>query len=171
MERVNRDMAAGDLGMARTRLQSALQTRGYDPLLLTELGRVCHAMGDIFHAGRYWLLSTHAGPDVDHAIQQFLSRYGSDVKQAASQLPPSARLCKSEDYPPEVFERLMKLKMVDAVLRGEAVEQEAYRMSFSERAGCLAGVLIFALAVISMCAGAPTVVRFFWSVVRGVWSG
>lgn len=104
-ERAAEDCARGEYGRARQRLASLLASQGYDAELLAELGRICQRMGDTAEAGRYWLVSSAEGPEVDAAAAVFVRLHGARAAQVFSQLPARARKSLAA-YPPAAQARL-----------------------------------------------------------------
>lgn len=113
--RVEHDIQRGDLALARTRLESYLDHNGYDPDLLTRLGRIAADMHDPATAGRFWLTSNLTGEEAENAITQYIRRCGEDAVEIALRLPRAARLAKIDDYPLLVRERLQKHGLIDNV--------------------------------------------------------
>ncbi len=115
-ERVRRDLERGDHWLARQRLASFLSTKGYDPDVLVQLGKISYEMHDAYEAGRMWLTSTACGEEAERAIGVFVARARSGPRQVALQLPRAARLADLDAYPPIVQERLTRLGLQGLVL-------------------------------------------------------
>jgi len=106
IERAREDVEAGRHWLARQRLGSYLTTTGYDPDVLALAGRISNEMHDEYDAGRMWLLSNATGPEVDQAIETFMTHVGKHANHIASQLPRSVRLSAIEQYPDIVRSRI-----------------------------------------------------------------
>ncbi len=105
-ERVRRDLAAGRPWKARDRLITAVGANPGDQELLEMLGEVYYGMGDLPAAGRFWLVSTRVGADVDAALAAFEERWGSNLGEKLKQVPMRGAV---EDYPPPARDRLREL--------------------------------------------------------------
>lgn len=110
LERARADLDAGRPDLARTRITGYLYTlhrRGeYHEAAYALLGETCAAMRDYAAAGAAWLLTEHAGPEVDRAVEAFHARYGKTPANVLHALKPRA---PGEAYPPAVRERLKGL--------------------------------------------------------------
>ena len=162
IERAEDDLQQGDYGLARQRLTSYLSNQGYNADVLARIGRISYDMHDLFQAGRYWLLSSAEGDEVEDAVAQFVRNAGRDSRAVAGQLPRAARLSRLEDYPEVVQQRLRRLNLVEAVVI-PASEGTGDRTTWPERAqlaGCL--LVVVALGAIFLI-GLGTVVHWlFW---------
>lgn len=116
LQRAESDLQRGDHWLARCRIESYLQTKGYDAELLAKAGRIALEMHDKYNAGRLWLTSTAEGEDVEEAVATFLRHAGTDPVQVLRQLPRFARLVPLDSYPPVVQDRLRRLGLDGALL-------------------------------------------------------
>jgi len=116
LERAAEDIERGDYGLARQRLRSYLRSRGYDPDLLARIGRVCYEMHDPGEAGRYWLLSSAAGAEVEDAVTRFRWQHAARPRDLVRQLPTRGAPPTIEGYPPIVQQRLRRLGIVDELV-------------------------------------------------------
>jgi len=116
LDRIQRDIDQGDYALARDRLASHVNSKGYNPELLARLGRISHDMHDLFGAGKYWLLSSAEGEFVDAAIREFARRCGENRDQMVSQLPKTVRLHAIDDYPTHVRARLRHWQLESSIL-------------------------------------------------------
>jgi hypothetical protein len=114
-ERVERDIDRGDFALARTRLESYLDHKGYDPDVLERLGRIALNMHDPASAGRFWLTSDATGEEVENAIAAFIRRCGENPIEIALRLPRAARLAKLDAYSSLARERLQKHRLAEKV--------------------------------------------------------
>jgi hypothetical protein len=100
-------MDAGRPDLARDRLTGYLYTlhrrAEYNQEAYALLGEAYFAMREYAHAGAAWLLTERQGADVDTALQAFHKRYGTEPAAMLHAVKPRA---PSEDYPPQVQERL-----------------------------------------------------------------
>ena len=102
-DRVERDLARGDLGSARRRLESHARSQPYDPDLLSRIGELALKMGDPVIAGRAFLLSSASGPEVEAAVDAFVRAQGRDSRAIAAWLRAMPRVVA---LPEEVWARL-----------------------------------------------------------------
>jgi hypothetical protein len=148
LERAEADIASGDYGRARRRLESYVMAKGYDPELMTRLGQISYDMHDLFNAGRHWLLSTAQGVDVDRAIRAFLKLAGPHPHQIAMQVLRAARLPTISDYPDIVQMRLTRLKIADAfAVALTNPRKEEYRLGWKGRVLAV----VFVIVLLAMC--------------------
>jgi len=149
IERAEEDIARGDMGLARQRLNSYLRHRGYDPELLARMGRLCHDMHDLHQAGRYWMLSTDDSPEARAAIAEFVRRSASNPRHVVGQLPHASYLSDLQKYPPIVVERLKQygLDVVWPQRTRRAARSSSVAGQFIATLGCLTivvvGIVIF----------------------------
>jgi len=143
---MERDLAKGDYGSARRRLESRLSSQGYDPQLLERLGRICLDMRDPFNAGRYWLTANCSGRDVGKAVRQFVEHAGPNPEHVVSRLPNAVRRERLQDYPARVQERLRVLGLSESIplRRPRNAERATSRLSWS---GVVCSVLVSLLIV------------------------
>ena len=163
IERAEDDLQQGDYGLARQRLTSYLSNQGYNADVLARIGRISYDMHDLFQAGRYWLLSSAEGDDVEDAVAQFVRNSGDEPRSIVSQLPRAARLPRLEDYPGVVQDRLRRLGLAEAVPTPARKGSSGSPDKWKERAeitGCLLVVLVLGSVFLI---GLGTVVHWlFW---------
>jgi hypothetical protein len=109
IERANQDIERGDYGMARVRLASYLNAKGYDADMLNRLGEISFEMHDPSQAGRYWLASSADGEHVEQAVAAFMDRMGKDSRSAVSRLPRAVREAPTGALPPVAKDRMRRL--------------------------------------------------------------
>jgi hypothetical protein len=166
-DRVQIDIERGDYGLARERLSSLLATRRYDDSVLIQLGQVSFDMHDLFQAGRFWLVSSATGPQVDRAIAEFMRRCGNDPVHAVSQLPRCCRLTELSKYPGEAQDRLQKMGMAEAILTKHGTPSFSGSTKLRNK---LIGAGIFVLVVsmiVSCIVGAGVIIQWFWKLIFG----
>jgi Family of unknown function (DUF6584) len=152
IEKAKEDVKRGDHWLARQRLDSYLQTTGYDMDVVAELGRISLEMHNAFDAGRYWLTSAETGEDIDGAINLFLRHAGKDRVQAVKHLPKAVRLETLASYPKVAQDRLRTLGLDELVLFDRTTSTVA--KNASGLIGTLVGFAIFLgilLAVFVFC--------------------
>src|SRR5687767_6717656 len=76
---------------ARRTLISWLARWGHDAEVLELLGRVVLEMKDEPQAGRWWLLSSATGPDVERAVDASVADWRGARRRYLSQLPHRVR--------------------------------------------------------------------------------
>ena len=106
-ERAKADEAAGDLGSARRRLMSLLDTRGYEPAVCHDIGVLSLGMKDPVEAGRWAFISDAAQePRLESCIESFLASCNHDSTVVLSRLPRVFKSVAIEDAPLQVRSRL-----------------------------------------------------------------
>ena len=162
IERAKHDLERGNHWLARVRLRSYLDSKGYDPEVLAELGRISNEMHDDFDAGRMWLTSTAEGDRVDQAIETFLNHCHHDAHAVVSQLPRSVRLASVDGYPPVVQERLRRLGLDSAIVRLEQSQDPSPpRKRWVAWVLGIGGLLVLVFAVTSCVVGARQIASWF----------
>ena len=78
LERVARDLAAGDLGKARDRLHGLIAARPADLDLRRRLGSVYWELRHPSMAGRYWFLEEDKSPEMAAAVRAFERECGGN---------------------------------------------------------------------------------------------
>jgi len=162
-ERIEKDIARGDYGLARERLLSHLNSKGYDPDLLAQLGELCFKMHDPAAAGKYWLASSAQGDKVDKAIEAFVSRCGGIPEHTAAQLPRFIRLQSSGDYPASVRGRLERVGLLEAIQRRAQLDKTHPRimMKSTEWIVLIIAMIIVGCAAVSCIIGAGQIGNWF----------
>lgn len=110
IERAQAELARGEVWRARRRLASYAVSGPYLPEALALLGTVCHRMGDLPEAGRFWLLSDAEGEEVERAVALFASMHQKGgPRRLAAQLPKRVRLASLDVYPAPARRRILAL--------------------------------------------------------------
>jgi len=108
VDRARADVAIGELARARDRLASYLASpTDVDPQVQVELGRICLQMGDPEAAGRYWLTADASGPEVEAAVDRYVSAH-TNIAHALKRLPWWT--LPEGEVPPVVVARLQRLQ-------------------------------------------------------------
>jgi len=115
LERAEQDALNGDFALARQRMETYLNTKGYNADLLERLGDISMRMHDPYSAGRYWLTSSAPDEKVNEALDVFLSRAGVCDKQIVKHLPLVIRGMEFNQFPGAAQERLLRLGLGDAL--------------------------------------------------------
>ena len=154
--RVERDIASGDIGSARRRLESHAKSQPYDPDLLVRLGEIALQMGDPVAAGRWFFLSSASGPEADAAIEAFARAMGRSPRAIASQL---RRLRSDTVLPPIVEQRLGRfgVQLGELSPTETAVRRDATLKEQLLKFGCL---LALAATVVVLFAGLVQIVHW-----------
>lgn len=109
-DRAANDRIAGDLGTAKRRLASLLDTTGYDPGVCRELAEICLDMRDPIEAGRWVYLCEDASDWPSEAAREamaaFIDNCRNDPAIIASRLPRFVKTTQSEALPQPVQARL-----------------------------------------------------------------
>lgn len=155
LERAQAELARGEAWRARRRLASYAVSGPYLPEALALLGAVCHRMGDLPEAGRFWLLSDAEGEEVERAVALFASMHQrGGPRQLVAQLPRRTRLASLDAYP-EAARRRILARGLEAELTWRAWKpRDASKPGAgavpSEAWGCLGPLALVALAVVAL---------------------
>ena len=152
---------------ARRELISWLARWGHDAEVLALLGRVVLEMKDEPQAGRWWLLSSAEGPDVERAVDASIADWRGARRRYLSQLPHRVRKGLPKELPAPARARLQRLG-IDPV-RLELPSPPAKPVARLERTygdavqdtGCVAGCIMLVIAIVTVfVVGLVTVVRW-----------
>lgn len=133
------ETAKVDPAATRRRLASFIGPEGYKPDLLSRVGRLSIELKEPAQAGRYWLLSDAAGPEVDEAIEVFAQSCQRLPRLMASELPRFARDWDIEAYPELVRARIDKY----------GLRKELERRGPRTRAPSKSGITALAIALLA----------------------
>jgi hypothetical protein len=126
-QRAEEEARAGRAWKALDRLRGLLVQFPADQDLLSRIGELHYAMGELPEAGRYWWL-TELDDDAAHAARAaFHERYGNTPPTILAALPHPGT---PELYPPGVrarLERLLGTTSVGGARRGEAIASAGRR--------------------------------------------
>ena len=78
LEKVEAEIAAGKLGIARDRLHGLVNSFPCDLALRSRLGDVCAGLGYPIEAGRFWYLDNNPTPEMAQSIAAFEKHCESD---------------------------------------------------------------------------------------------
>lgn len=167
LQRVERDVESGDLGLARQRLAAHLNSAGYDAELLAKLGELSHQMHDRFTAGKYWLLSSAEGEQVETAVREYARRCANSPAQMLKELPRRMFPKSLEEMPDCARTRVAQYFMEDLLVIAMQSPQKAgsYRSTFMERLSLLGMLCFFLFIAICACAGLGQVGRWISSLL------
>lgn len=163
LEQADSDISHGDLGSARRRLESLLNTLGYEPELMARIGQICFKMQDPYFAGQMWLLSGAEGDDVERAVDHFVCRAGPDPANVAHNLPAVVHRVCILTYPPPARVRIDRLHLEPAIARARR-ECASWRQPGSFAGKLMIGTFIALaiLAIVCCMIGAVTVVSWLF---------
>lgn len=161
IERADRDLERGDYGMARERLASYLNSKGYDPAMLERLGQLCYEMRDLAQAGRYWLASSAEGEHVEQAVAAFVRRSGTERAFIAAQLPRAVLETTPDSLPPVALERVRRLGL-EALIGKPARGRGSCETTRGDLVCVTIGVLVAALVGLAFVVGLGTIVRWLF---------
>lgn len=122
LARAHADVASGRAWKARDRLRGALANQPHDQDILTLLGEITFALGDLPAAGATWWLTERRGDDVDAAWAALEERAGHNAAELLRQIKPRRPV---DRYPAPVAERI-------AVLVRDAGDESHYRWRFED---------------------------------------
>jgi hypothetical protein len=148
LERAKEDLARGEPWRARHRLASLVARTPYRAEALSLLAEVCHQMGDVPEAGRYWLLSDAEGEHVERAVRVFARLHGGNARQLVSQLPRRTRLASLEAYPPSAQRRIQALGLAPHLAERAQGAPEQARNASPVQWGCLFVFIAMAVVVL-----------------------
>ena len=159
IERAEQDVERGDYGLARVRLASYLNAKGYDADMLNRLGEISFEMHDPSQAGRYWLASTAEGPQVEEAVAAFVGRTGIDARVTVSRLPRAVREAPMSALPPVAKDRLRDLGLDETLSQWGTLERHPAAGS-----GWLAVPLIILalVGIVVFCIGIGTITSWMF---------
>jgi hypothetical protein len=147
--RAKEDMARGEPWRARSRLTSLVVSTPYRAEALALLGEVCHQMGDVPEAGRFWLLSDAEGEHVERAVRVFAELHKGKARQLIAQLPRLTRLDSVEAYPPSAQRRLQALGLAGPLAEHAAFAAEQAKVHSQKVSlvgwGCLLAFIVLAI--------------------------
>ncbi|MBN1209678.1 MAG: hypothetical protein JXB05_32820 [Myxococcaceae bacterium] len=150
LKRAEEDLARGEPWLARRRLTSLVVSSPYRAETLSLLGEVCHRMGDLPEAGRFWLLSDAEGEHVERAVRIFTEVHRGTPQQLVAQLPRRTRLASLDAYPPSAQRRIQALGLAAPLAERACVPPGEQQVTVSKSSpafwGCL--LAIFALVAI-----------------------
>ncbi|MBU0616924.1 MAG: hypothetical protein KKI02_04335 [Planctomycetes bacterium] len=166
IDRADQDVQHGDYGMARIRLASYLNTKGYDPALLSRLGQLSYDMRDLAQAGRYWMTSSAEGENVESAIKAFLRHTGNDPFSIAAQLPPAVRQIPPDSLPGVARARVQRFGLketLERAARAPRKRRSAARGKIVTVTGGAVGLLVVLLMITIFVVGLTVIVGWlFW---------
>lgn len=124
----------------------------YRAEVLSLLGQVCHQMGDVPEAGRFWLLSEAEGEHVEQAVRVFADLHRGAARQLAAQLPRRTRLASLEAYPSGARRRIQALGLEQPLAERAYVAPEKARAPLRRispvAVGCLLGLVLLVILVL-----------------------
>lgn len=158
-DRAANDRAAGDLGTAKRRLASLLDTTGYDPGVCRELAEICLDMRDPIEAGRWVYLCEDASDSPNDAAREamaaFVGKCRNDPATIAGRLPRFVKTTRSESLPEPVQARLEAIGLPRPV--GAATVHASGRVV--GRLGTLGCLTVLGLFVASAIVGFIVIVQ------------
>ncbi len=155
-ESAQHDVARGDYGMARQRLASYLNSKGYDADVLKRLGQMCFDMHDPRQAGRYWLASSAEGVDAELAIESFIRDAQQQPRLLLARLPRAVREADFASLPPVAQDRLRQFGL-DTVV-GKPAPKVEQSWSWGARLISAFGFIVLLLLAGLSCVGFHTVI-------------
>jgi hypothetical protein len=156
-------MERGDYGMARVRLASYLNSKGYGADVLQRLGQISIEMHDVSEAGRYWIASTAQGERVEQAVETFIRQAGSNPDSVVPRLPRAVREAPTTALPAIAKERLRRHGLEEALSKWSPAARESGARELGRVAKTIVGLvalLLFGLAIAIACIGCWTVGRW-----------
>ncbi len=119
-QNAEKEVAAGNLWLAREILRGSIPNAGYNTELFEQLGTVCLLMGDLPEAGRYLFLSGREKPEYEKAVEIFLRRHGKNWRTLWQTFPHQAKLSNLSEYPDIVGQQLRGVGFPE-VLKSKAI--------------------------------------------------
>ena len=154
IDRARADLDRNELWRARQRLEGFVSSRGYQRDVVELLGDVCHRMGDVPNAGRYWFFTPVDSETKKNAIAVFISCYGKQPSQLFSQLPRRLRQYRESAFVPEVRERLQAIRKKTR----HRSPMSAYRFTAGDRMIQVVGFAIMAFILLCFLLGLKQVI-------------
>ncbi len=158
--RVQADIDAGDLVMARRRLVSWIGNEGPDDEVAIRIGSLSLQLGNQVNAGRWWFLTSATGAEVDDAVRAFVEWAGTPY-WVPCHLPKPLRRGRSwDDLPAPAQARFESLQLGKRGWPAAAGDERAFG-----RPGALAdfvGLLIVAVCVLVFGVGVVTVLGWIF---------
>lgn len=109
--------AEPDQDATRRRLVRFIAGETYRPDLLSRIARISKALREDAQAGRYWLLSDAAGPDVDAAVDLFVKSCDGKPWRIAAELPRFKSDWNLDAYAPAAKARIARLGLEDELAK------------------------------------------------------
>ncbi|MFC0187145.1 DUF6584 family protein [Fictibacillus aquaticus] len=103
-QRIEHDIANGDLGKARDRLHGLLSTYPNNLKIRRKLGDIYYQLQDPAMAGRYWYLEEEKTPEMTAACEKFERAHGQDPKYMLRALKYNGNHKKIDDLRNEAGE-------------------------------------------------------------------
>ena len=145
-DKVEREVAKGNLWRAKEILQGSIPNSGYHADLFEKLGIVLLAMDDLPEAGRFLFLSGRRKAEYEKAIGVFLTKHRKNPRALFQRFPRAARLPALSNYPESVRMELADLGFPE-VLKGDSSELSSAH-SGSETTGVVAWLVIGLILVV-----------------------
>lgn len=163
LERAEEDVARGEYWLARRRLESYLQSKGYEPKILARLGEISYEMKDSYAAGRAWLLSIAEGEHVEAAIETFVKHAGGDAEQITSALYRCAWPTDMTACDAIVQARIERFGLKKAMVRGPKRKKNQGGGIRWYEAILLIAVIVFVMFCLGSCAvGATQIISWMF---------
>jgi hypothetical protein len=122
------EVAAGRAWRAREILRGGVLDHCLDARFLVGYGRGVAAVGHRLEAGKFLFLSGVRGPDVDPAIDLFITRYqGTELRSLVAQFPAKVRRVGLDALPEQVRLDLDRLGLPPARVARNSMHQRLER--------------------------------------------
>ena len=142
------ETAQVDPSATRRRLASFASGEPYKPELLARLARLSVELGEPAQAGRFWLLSDAAGPDVDAAVETFVQSCDRVPRLIASQLPRFVRDWHLPQYAGPALARIEKYGLKGELSRRAPPEERRGSPRMTAVAAAVAVALLILVAAL-----------------------
>jgi hypothetical protein len=157
--RVREEIERGRKWRAKEILRGNVATRGFDPELYEEYGRLLRELGEELEAGKYLFLCGARKEEYLPAIELYLSRSGTSKTLLRSTFPAAARDLRLEYYPPPVRSELEKRGFRGGHRRPEDPVRHVPPI-FKSRLTAAGCVFVAVFAIVCLLVGFGTIV--FW---------
>ncbi|OAB62526.1 hypothetical protein AY599_17100 [Leptolyngbya valderiana BDU 20041] len=161
LDRARDDRQRGDLGSAKRRLASLLDSTGYDADVCRELAGVCLEMQDPIESGRWFYLCEDAPGQSNKAARDAMQAFVVDCRDdpmiIASRLPRFIKRAPLETLPPGVRSRLESLGLP----RPEKPGPRTARDVIADKAMVIGCTSVLAIAAVSAVVGFGVIIRWF----------
>ncbi|MDX2132166.1 MAG: DUF6584 family protein [Planctomycetota bacterium] len=152
IERVERDVVAGDLGSARRRLMSRVREAGYSAELCERIARLSCDMRDTREAGRWFFLTACDDPQASAAIAVFVQSCAGVRERVLGQLPRCFATRKPSGLPECAQRRLAELTPEPGAKQTSARRQSGTGLGI----GCM---ILMALVLLAAAYGVRSILR------------
>ena len=168
LRRADEETAAGRPWRAKEILGGAVRSFSLDVRLLEAYGRLLDRLGDRVEAGKYVFLSGVRGPDVDEAIQLFISRHGKGhLNNLVARFPRLVRSLGVSQLPPVVEADLKALGLPESFPRDQPIQQVVEPPGWRQSLSMLGCAVVSIVLLVASIVGLVVIVRWLLGLAGG----